>query len=81
MWMGDLRWELGPFGKVLLRGKGSRGCGKKERLVPLINGAKDLLEWWGCTAAVGVRRPVEQPRWRRCSRRNGEQRRFQQQGS
>ena len=47
MWMGDLRWELGPFGKVLLRGKGSRGCGKKERLVPLINGAKDLLEWVG----------------------------------
>ena len=47
MWMGDLRWELGPFGKVLLRGKGSRGRGKKERLVPLINGAKDLLEWVG----------------------------------
>jgi site-specific recombinase XerD len=52
MRMGDLRWELGPFGKVLLRGKGSRGRGKKERLVPLINGAKDLLEWW-----------VHGPRW------------------
>src|SRR5882757_3757667 len=35
--MGDVRWELGTFGKVLLRGKGSRGSGKKERLVPLIN--------------------------------------------
>ena len=52
MRMGDLRWELGTFGKVLLRGKGSRGRGKKERLVPLINGAKDLLEWW-----------VHGPRW------------------
>lgn len=31
--MGDLRWELGRFGKVLLRGKGSNGRGKKERLV------------------------------------------------
>ena len=44
--MGDVRWELGTFGKVLLRGKGSRGRGKKERLVPLINGARELLEWW-----------------------------------
>ncbi len=44
--MGDLRWDLGTFGKVLLRGKGSRGRGKKERLVPLINGARELLEWW-----------------------------------
>ncbi|MDT2006565.1 hypothetical protein FXW78_21435 [Rhodococcus opacus] len=42
--MGDLRWELGTFGKVLLRGKGSGGRGKKERLVPLINGSRELLE-------------------------------------
>jgi site-specific recombinase XerD len=50
--MGDLRWELGRFGKVLLRGKGSRGRGKKERLVPLINGSRQLLDWW-----------VQGPRW------------------
>ena len=50
--MGDLRWELGTFGKILLRGKGSHGRGKKERLVPLINGARELLDWW-----------VSGPRW------------------
>ncbi len=44
--MGDLRWELGTFGRILLRGKGSQGRGKKERLVPLINGARELLDWW-----------------------------------
>ena len=44
--MGDVRWDLGRFGKVLLHGKGSRGRGKKDRLVPLINGSRDLLEWW-----------------------------------
>lgn len=38
--MGDLRWELGTFGKVVLRGKGSHGRGKNDRLVPLINGAR-----------------------------------------
>lgn len=40
--MGDLRWELGRFGKVLLRGKGSNGRGKKERLVPLPPGVHFL---------------------------------------
>ena len=44
--MRDVCWELGRFGKILLHGKGSRGRGKKERLVPLINGSRDLLEWW-----------------------------------
>jgi site-specific recombinase XerD len=44
--MGDLCWELGRFGKILLRGKGSRGRGKKERLLPLINGSRELLDWW-----------------------------------
>jgi integrase len=50
--MGDLRWDLGRFGKVVLHGKGSLGRGKKDRLVPLINGARELLEWW-----------VTGPRW------------------
>ena len=44
--MRDVCWDLGRFGKVLLHGKGSRGRGKKDRLVPLINGSRDLLEWW-----------------------------------
>lgn len=43
--IGDVRFDLGPFGKVLLRGKGRRGQ-KKERLIPLINGSRGLLEWW-----------------------------------
>ncbi|WP_328463634.1 tyrosine-type recombinase/integrase [Actinoplanes sp. NBC_00393] len=43
----DVRWDLGRFGKVLLRfGKGSRGRGPKQRLVPLINGARGTLEWF-----------------------------------
>jgi integrase/recombinase XerD len=42
---GDVRFDLGPFGKILLRGKGRRGQ-KKERLAPLINGSRGLLEWW-----------------------------------
>lgn len=46
--MGDVRWDLGTFGKILLRGKGSYGRGKKDRLVPLINGARELLDWWVC---------------------------------
>jgi integrase len=57
--MGDVRWELGTFGKVLLRGKGSRGSGKKERLVPLINESRALLQWW-----------VDGPRWEFDSRLN-----------
>ncbi|MGW0664572.1 tyrosine-type recombinase/integrase [Streptodolium elevatio] len=47
----DIHWHLGRFGKILLKGKGTRGR-KKERLVPLINGARELLEWW-----------VQGPRW------------------
>ncbi|MGB6228337.1 MAG: hypothetical protein WBF76_23915, partial [Pseudonocardiaceae bacterium] len=43
---------LGRFGKVVLHGKGSLGRGKKDRLVPLINGARELLDWW-----------VTGPRW------------------
>lgn len=44
--MADLCWELGSFGKILLRGKGSHGRGKKERLLPMINGSRELLDWW-----------------------------------
>lgn len=47
----DIHWHLGSFSKILLKGKGRHGR-KKERLVPLINGSRELLEWW-----------VQGPRW------------------
>lgn len=43
----DWRPDLGEFGKLLVRhGKGSRGRGPKPRLVPAINGADQLIDWW-----------------------------------
>jgi integrase/recombinase XerC len=43
----DWRPDLGEFGKVHVRhGKGSRGRGPKGRLVPAINGADRLIDWW-----------------------------------
>jgi integrase len=34
----DIKWELGRFGKLHVRhGKGARGSGPRERMVPLIN--------------------------------------------
>jgi site-specific recombinase XerD len=43
----DWRPDLGPLGKVHVRyGKGSRGRGPKGRLVPAINGADVLIDWW-----------------------------------
>lgn len=43
----DWRPDLGTFGKLHVRfGKGSRGRGSKQRLVPAINGADKLMDWW-----------------------------------
>jgi integrase len=43
----DWRPDLGEFGKLHVRhGKGSRGRGPKPRLVPAINGANRLIDWW-----------------------------------
>lgn len=43
----DWRPDLGEFGKLHVRhGKGSRGRGPKVRLVPAINGADQLVDWW-----------------------------------
>jgi site-specific recombinase XerD len=43
----DWRPDLGEFGKLHIRhGKGSRGRGPRARLVPAINGADKLLDWW-----------------------------------
>ena len=43
----DWRRDLGEYGCVDVRfGKGSRGRGVKTRLVPAINSARELLDWW-----------------------------------
>ncbi|MEV6902824.1 site-specific integrase [Amycolatopsis sp. NPDC051372] len=43
----DVKWDFGRFGKLHVRvGKGSRGSGPRERMVPLINGADRLLRWF-----------------------------------
>jgi site-specific recombinase XerD len=52
--LADIRWELGRFGKLHVRhGKGSRGSGPRQRMVPLINQAGRTLRWfiedvWAC---------------------------------
>jgi integrase/recombinase XerD len=43
----DIKWDLGRFGKLHVRkGKGARGSGPRERMVPLINGAGRTLRWF-----------------------------------
>jgi site-specific recombinase XerD len=45
--LADVKWELGRFGKLHVRvGKGARGSGPRERMVPLINGADRTLRWF-----------------------------------
>jgi site-specific recombinase XerD len=43
----DIKWELGRFGKLHVRhGKGARGSGPRERMVPLLNDAGRTLRWF-----------------------------------
>ncbi|MDR1151287.1 MAG: tyrosine-type recombinase/integrase [Bifidobacteriaceae bacterium] len=43
----DWRPDFGMFGKLHVRhGKGAGGRGPKVRLVPAINGADKLIDWW-----------------------------------
>jgi integrase len=43
----DLHFDYGPLGKIHVRlGKGSRGSGPRERLVPMLGDARALLVWW-----------------------------------
>ncbi|MFF4093801.1 tyrosine-type recombinase/integrase [Streptomyces sp. NPDC001834] len=45
--LADIKWNLGRFGKLHVRhGKGARGSGPRERMVPLINGADRTLRWF-----------------------------------
>lgn len=52
--LADVKWDLGRFGKLHVRhGKGTRGSGPRERMVPLINNADQTLRWfvedvWSC---------------------------------
>ena len=67
--LADIKWDLGPFGKLHVRhGKGARGSGPRERMVPLINGAgpDPALVHRGRLGPVRRRPP---PAWcSRCSR-------------
>jgi integrase len=43
----DLHFEHGPLGKIHVRaGKGARGSGPRQRLVPMLGDARALLVWW-----------------------------------
>jgi site-specific recombinase XerD len=43
----DVHFEHGPLGKVHVRmGKGARGSGPRERLVPMLGDTRALLVWW-----------------------------------
>ena len=43
----DLHFDHGPLGKIHVRlGKGARGSGPRERLVPMLGDARPLLVWW-----------------------------------
>ncbi|WP_207757733.1 tyrosine-type recombinase/integrase [Nonomuraea cypriaca] len=45
--LSDIKWNLGHFGKLHVRhGKGARGSGPRERMVPLINNAEATLRWF-----------------------------------
>lgn len=45
--LGDVKWDLGRSGKIHVRmGKGARGSGPRQRMVPLINNARATLAWF-----------------------------------
>src|SRR5215472_9962238 len=45
--LADVKWEPGRFGKLHIRhGKGARGPGPREPMVPLINDAGRTLRWF-----------------------------------
>ena len=43
----DCHFDHGPLGKIHVRlGKGARGSGPRERLVPMLGASRSMLEWW-----------------------------------
>jgi integrase len=66
----DVKWDLGRFGKLHVRhGKGSRGSGPRERIVPLINNARRTLAWF-VTDVWATSTTTTPALARRCSRPN-----------
>ena len=43
--VGDIHWELGQWGRFVVRGKGARGSGPRERQAYLFSEGRALL-WW-----------------------------------
>ncbi|WP_241695318.1 site-specific integrase [Streptomyces sp. C] len=43
--LGDVHWELGRWGRFIVRGKGARGSGPRERQAYLFAEGRELL-WW-----------------------------------
>ncbi|MGE5418177.1 MAG: tyrosine-type recombinase/integrase [Acidobacteriota bacterium] len=45
--LNDIRYDLGDYGKIHVRfGKGCNTSGKRQRWVPMIDGADQLLKWY-----------------------------------
>ena len=67
----DLHFGHGPLGKIHVRlGKGSRGSGPRERMVPMLGDARPLLIWWVQRSAASSPMTGSCPA-RCCSRPNG----------
>ncbi|KLN71582.1 integrase [Rhodococcus erythropolis] len=43
--IGDIHWEVGQWGRFVVKGKGARGSGPRERQAFLFEEGRDLL-WW-----------------------------------
>jgi integrase/recombinase XerD len=65
----DLHFEYGALGKIHVRmGKGSRGSGPRERMVPMLGDARPLLIWWVREVRGEFRDDWELPPGLSCSR-------------
>jgi site-specific recombinase XerD len=59
----DQHFGHGPVGKIHVRlGKGSRGSGPRERMVPMLGDARPLLIWWVTEVRGQFRDDWELPR-------------------
>ena len=68
--LADIKWELGRFGKLHVRiGKGAPGAARRERMVPLINGADERCAGSSRTCGA-ISTTTTGGLVRRCSRRS-----------
>jgi len=59
----DLHFDHGTLGKIHVRlGKGARGSGPRERLVPMLGDARPLLVWWVGEVRGGFGDDFDRPR-------------------